>query len=190
MTVLIFDFFGVICNEIAPFVLPKYMSDEEAVRFKATVVEDTDLGVLSQAEMFERLGKIAGAPAKALEDEFWSHATIRPEMVTLIDDLRTRCRIGLLTNAIVPFVRQIFAKNDLERLFDTILISAEAHLTKPNPAFFRMMLEKMGVAAEDCVFIDDNPANIAGAAEVGIPGILFRSAEQVKIDLAERFGIR
>jgi putative hydrolase of the HAD superfamily len=189
MHTLIFDFFGVICNEIAPFVLPKYMNAEDAGRFKATVVEDTDRGILTQDEMFEHLGKIAGKPAKALEDEFWSYAIIRPEMVALIGDLKKRHRIGLLTNAVIPFVRQIFAKNDLEKLFDAILISAEVHLTKPNPAFFRMMLEKMHAAAGDCVFIDDNPVNLEGAKNAGIPGILFRSAAELQAELKERFDI-
>jgi putative hydrolase of the HAD superfamily len=189
MHTLIFDFFGVICSEVAPFVLPKYMSTEEAVRFKATVVEDSDRGILSQAEMFERLGKIADKPAQVLEDEFWQHAKIRPEMVALIEDLHVRYRIGLLTNAIIPFVRQIFAKNDLERLFDAILVSAEVHLTKPNPAFFKMMLEKMDAVAENCIFTDDNPVNVAAAADVGLSTILFRSAAQLKAELKERFNV-
>lgn len=177
MKAVVFDFFGVICSEIAPFVLPKYMSAEDAVRYKATIVQDADVGNITQDEMFARLGAIAHAPAKQLEEEFWSYVAINPGTVKLISDLRARYRVALLTNAIVPFVRQIMAKYDLEPLFDTLLVSAEEHLTKPDPAYYRRLLERMDVAAADAVFLDDNPVNLEGARSVGIKTILFTTPE-------------
>src|SRR5512142_62148 len=122
MQVVVFDFFGVICSEIAPFVLPKYMSQEAAIAYKATIVQDADLGAISQDEMFQRLSEIAGAPAERLVAEFWSYVKIDPDMVALIVELRKTYRIALLTNALTPFFRQIAAQNDLEKHFDLILV--------------------------------------------------------------------
>jgi putative hydrolase of the HAD superfamily len=187
--VIVFDFFGVICSEIAPFVLPKYMSAEEATHYKATIVQDADIGRISQAEMFERLGVIAHAPAQKLEDEFWSYVKIDPDTVALIEDLRKKYRVALLTNAIVPFVREIMARYDLERLFDTILVSAEEHMTKPDPAYFTLLCRKMGVAAGDCIFLDDNPVNLEGAKTAGLATVLFTGAPAARAELKTRFGV-
>lgn len=189
MKAVIFDFFGVICDEIAPFVLPRYMTVEESVRYKATIVDDADRGKISQAEMFEALGKIAHAPAAELESEFWKYVRLRPETVDLITDLKAAgYQMGLLTNAIVPFLRQITAKFALEPLFDTILVSAEEGLAKPDAAYFRRLLEKMQVDAKDAVFLDDNPVNIRGAESVGLNTILFTDAAAARADL-KKMGI-
>ena len=189
MQTIVFDFFGVICSEVAPFVLPKYMTEEDAVRYKATIVQDADLGFITQTEMFEKLAEIARAPAEQLENEFRSYVKIDPETVALIEALRNKYRVALLTNAIIPFVWQIMERHDLKRLFETILVSAEEHLAKPDPIFYSRLLDKMGIKAEDAVFLDDNPANIAGAEKVGMKGILFTSAAQARRELKERFGV-
>jgi HAD superfamily hydrolase (TIGR01509 family) len=186
---VIFDFFGVICSEIAPFVLPKYMSAADAVRYKATIVQDADMGTITQAEMFARLSEIAHVPAKQLEDEFWSYVKIDPATVALIERLRSRTKVALLTNAIVPFVRQIMARNDLARLFDAVAVSSEEHMTKPDPAYYRLLLSRMGIGPEDAVFVDDNPVNLAGAKNAGLEGLLFTSAAQTERELKDRFAI-
>ena len=183
MQVLVFDFFGVICSEIAPFVLPKYMSKEQAVAYKATIVRDADVGAITQDEMFRRLSKIARVSPDRLHDEFWSFVKIDPDMVSLIEQLRTRQRVALLTNAHTPFFRQIAAKYDLERLFEIILVSSEEGLAKPDPAFYRLMVERLGVAAGDCLFIDDNPENLQAARTVGMQALLFEGADKLKLDL-------
>lgn len=189
MPVLVFDFFGVICSEIAPFVLPKYMSAEAAVAYKATVVYDADLGRISQDEMLRKLAETTGASARKLEEEFWSCVRIDPEMVALIEQLRKQYRVALLTNAIVPFFRQITAQHDLERLFEVILVSSEEGMAKPDTAFFAHMIARLGVKGADCLFIDDNPVNLEGAETVGMKAVLFQSAAQLKQDLA-RNGVR
>ena len=105
-------------------------------------------------------------------------------MVKLIEKLRTRHRVALLTNALTPFFRQIAAKYDLERLFEIILVSSEEGLAKPDPAFYRLMVERLGVKAEDCLFIDDNEENLQAARSVGMDALLFKGAEKLKRDLA------
>lgn len=184
MLVLVFDFFGVICSEIAPFVLPKYMTKEQAVAYKATIVRDADTGSITQDEMFRRLSKIAHVPPEQLHDEFWSYVKIDPEMVALIEELRTRHRVALLTNALTPFFRQIAKKYDLERLFEIILVSSEEGLAKPDAAFYRLMVDKLGEKAGNCLFIDDNPENLEAARSVGMQALLFEGAGKLKRELA------
>ncbi len=184
MQVIVFDFFGVICSEIAPFVLPKYMSKEDAVAYKATIVGDADVGRITQDEMFAKLSKLAHAPPKQLEEDFWSFVRIDAEIVKLIEELRAKYRVAMLTNAIVPFFRQVTAKHDLERLFETILVSSEEGLAKPDPAFYTLLTERMAVRPEDCLFIDDNAVNLDGARAAGMKTLLFEGVEKLRRDLA------
>ena len=53
------------------------------------------------------------------------------------------------------------------RLFDGKLISCDVHTVKPCQRIYHLFTEKFSLNPEECVFIDDSPANVAGAAACG-----------------------
>ncbi len=57
--------------------------------------------------------------------------------------------------------------------FRDILVSGTEKLAKPDPAIYRLALERFGLAADEALFIDDRADNIAGAESVGIAGHVF-----------------
>lgn len=67
--------------------------------------------------------------------------------------------------------------------FDGIVISGMEGVIKPDPRIFRILCERYGVAPESAVFIDDVAANAAAASALGIHGIHFRSADQLRREL-------
>jgi len=70
--------------------------------------------------------------------------------------------------------------------FDFTVISGEIGLVKPNREVFDFLLEKTGRRAEECVFIDDSPANTAAARALGFDEIHFRSPRQLRDELMNR----
>ena len=56
-------------------------------------------------------------------------------------------------------------------------------MAKPDPAIFRLLLEKVGRAANECLLVDDAPQNIEAAKQLGLETILFRSPEQLRTEL-------
>ena len=69
--------------------------------------------------------------------------------------------------------------------FDGIVVSGEIGLIKPDARIYHHLLERFGLAAGDCVFIDDSAANVAGAEAVGITGLHFQSPEKLRRELGE-----
>ena len=67
--------------------------------------------------------------------------------------------------------------------FDGILLSGQVGVGKPDPAIFRLFLERFGLTAESTVFIDDSPANVAVARSLGIQALLFKDAAQIRLEL-------
>jgi 2-haloacid dehalogenase len=65
-------------------------------------------------------------------------------------------------------------------LFDGLHISGERGLCKPDTAFFEDMMQRFGFKAENALFIDDRPANIAGAQKTGIQSHLFATAPALR----------
>ena len=57
--------------------------------------------------------------------------------------------------------------------FDGIVVSGQEKLIKPDPKIFGILLERYGLNAGECIFIDDSPANIETAARLGFNTVLF-----------------
>jgi HAD superfamily hydrolase (TIGR01509 family) len=183
---VVFDFFGVICSEIAPIVLPRYMSDEAAVAYKADVVERADRGDITYFDTLVDLSRRIGVAPEVLDAEFRACAKIDPAMASLIESVRRRCKTALLSNAMRPFLGEVMEKHDLNRLFDAKVISYEERLTKPDPAIFRLMAARLGVPAEECFFTDDNAVNVEAARAVGMQAAQFTGVEALRRELAAR----
>ena len=70
--------------------------------------------------------------------------------------------------------------------FTYLTWSCELLTAKPDPAIYQHTLENLGVGAQEAIFVDDIPANIAAARALGIDGIQFTSVEQLRRDLEAR----
>ena len=68
------------------------------------------------------------------------------------------------------------------------LVSFQAHKTKPDPEMFTMFLERYGLDAGECIFIDDTAENVEAAIKLDFEGIVFTSYQQLAADLS-RFGV-
>jgi 2-haloacid dehalogenase len=107
--------------------------------------------------------------------------------VAILEELRDAgCELHALTNwsaETFPHARERFS---FLTWFESILVSAEVGLIKPDPAIFQLLLERIGRAPAECIYIDDNPKNVAGAASLGFDAIAFQSAAQLRDALGRR----
>ena len=70
--------------------------------------------------------------------------------------------------------------------FETILVSGEERMMKPEAQIFELLLARIGHPAERCLFIDDSAKNIEAAAALGFDAIRFEGAEKLKEALSSR----
>lgn len=59
-------------------------------------------------------------------------------------------------------------EGDVNDIFDRIFLSCEMHLRKPDKEIFRRVIGEAAICPEDTLFVDDNAANLAAAAQLGI----------------------
>ncbi len=180
---IIFDFFGVISSEVAPIWFGDRFPEEEAGRLKQEYLEPADRGDVSSAVLFASLSALSGEPAEEIERDFNSLAVIKRDTVGLIEKLKERYRVALLSNAMGDWLSGILEREDLYRLFDEMIISSEVRLTKPSPEIYKLLISRLGIAPSEAVFLDDNPTNAEAARAVGMHGIVFKNAEDAKNEL-------
>lgn len=68
--------------------------------------------------------------------------------------------------------------------FRDILVSGDENMVKPDPAIYRLLLERNGLVAGRCAFVDDSRANIAAAESVGLHAVHFTAPSTLARDLA------
>jgi putative hydrolase of the HAD superfamily len=88
---------------------------------------------------------------------------------------------GLLSNAWGDgYPRELFPE-----LFDVVVISTEVGMRKPEPRIFWHAADLLGLPPSACIFIDDIPANIAAAEQLGFAGVLHTAPDVTSERLAE-----
>ena len=187
--VVLFDFFGVIGHELSPVWFRRHFADEVADSVKYRLVDPGDLGQISEDEMFANISAETGVAAEQIRREWMDMVSINEKLVEFIKNARKSYPVYLLSNALSGFLREILDKNSLWELFDGVFISAELHLAKPDPEFFRECLKKIGVPAAEAVMIDDNAKNLEGARSVGIDTILFRDNESFEKEFRKYYSV-
>ena len=92
-------------------------------------------------------------------------------------------RTGLLSNS----WGNEYDRRDWHEMFDAVVISGEVGMRKPEPEIFELALDRIGLPAGECVFIDDLPHNIAAAAGAGLVGIVHRTFDETAGELEALF---
>ncbi len=93
-------------------------------------------------------------------------------------------RTALVTNNVIEFREHWRRLLPVDALFDAVVDSSEVGVRKPDPAIYRLALERVGgVAPERAVFLDDYPGNIDAATALGLSGV--RVTDDVARAIAE-----
>lgn len=111
----------------------------------------------------------------------------------MLDALKSNFRLFVLSNTNathIEWVRQYLLRehgiqNFEERFFEKVYYSHEVHLRKPDREVYEYVLNDSGLRAEELLFIDDNAANVAAAAELGIHSVLHNDGRDVSALLLE-----
>ena len=109
-----------------------------------------------------------------------------PGTAGLVSELAGHFELALLTDHGREWMAHIIAVHPFLSLFDHVFTSYDLGRIKTDPGTFDVVLHALGRAPGDCLFIDDNPANIDSARATGIDAILFESAAQLRAELAQR----
>lgn len=133
---------------------------------------------------------LAPAELAAFRRDFFAEDILDTALLAYVDRLRSAgYHLGLLSN-MADNARTLFGdKYGILSHFDSVTISSEEGIMKPDPAIFEIALARAGVAPAETVFVDDFVANVEGARRAGLLGIHFRNTPQVVAQLAVLTGV-
>jgi epoxide hydrolase-like predicted phosphatase len=197
MTTVISDFGGVLTTPLfaafAAFQDDSGISPEKlglAMREGLAAGEELPLfrlerGEISEDEFVERLedgleSVLGHRPhLHHFRQKFWGALHPNEEMIALMHELKASgLKMAMLTNNVREWEPLWRSMLPVDEIFEEIVDSAFVGCRKPEPRIYELTLERVGVAAESCLFIDDLAVNCEGAEAAGMSAVHFRDNEQ------------
>jgi len=145
-------------------------------------------GELTEEEFSECFGARLGVDDTTdLVNRLFAEMEPDQEMIEAVRSVRSAgVRTGLISNSwgAGRYDRSVFPE-----LFDGVVVSGEVGLHKPQPEIYELGAERVGVPAQECVFVDDLRENCEGAQAVGMTAVLHRGAERTLPELERLLGL-
>ena len=197
--VIVFDLGGVLINWDPRHLYRKVFDDEDEMeRFLAEVVTSEWNSRQDAGRRWEDGVALLSAQHPHLAGlisaywERWDEMLGGPidGTVAILASLRD---MGYELHALTNWSTQTFpiARERYEFLdwFETIVVSGEEKVIKPDSRIYEILLERIGRQPDDCIFIDDAPHNVATARQLGFDTIRFENPDQLRAELG-KLGVR
>ena len=151
--------------------------------FDSPIAQEAMHGRASSAEVWSWVCKhlkVGDESKNQLIHDFWSGDQLDRDLIEFIRQLKPRWKVGLITNAFPEIRVELEDRWQLTDVFDSIVVSAEEGITKPQPEIYQISLSQLKVSPSEAIFVDDFRENIAAATQLGMRAIHFVDPDRVK----------
>ncbi|MBN2567455.1 HAD family phosphatase [Candidatus Woesearchaeota archaeon] len=165
-----------------------YLGIDDRTFHRDEIVFDPDYnkGLTTIKDSFEKMF-VRRLSDKQLETltGFWTTTwTLDPGMAKLVASLRKRYRLAILSVSDEANSTKYKERGWYDG-FDPVVLSHEEGILKPDRRIYEITLERLGLPARECLFIDDQKKNVNAAERLGMHGILYTTLQNLIEDLKE-----
>ena len=178
---IIFDCFGVLYGGSLEALIA--MCAVDRVQQLRDINKQADYGYISGKEYIEHLAEVIGRPSEEIASIIRQKHVRNQPLIDYAMSLRPQYKVGMLSNISSGLMDPLFSPAERAEMFDAVILSYEETLTKPHPAIFELMAERIGLLPEECVMIDDLRPNCDGAEVAGMKSIWHSSNDGTKHEL-------
>jgi putative hydrolase of the HAD superfamily len=153
---------------------------------------ELEKGAITEGQFVTRLGdalrEVLGRPVELerFGEAFFRHLHPNDELFAFMRTLHGRgLRMAILTNNVREWEPLWRGMLPIDEIFDVVVDSGFVGLRKPDPAIYQLLLERLDLAPEATVFLDDLEINCDAARDLGMDAIHFRSNAQAIAELEE-----
>ncbi|WP_416484492.1 HAD-IA family hydrolase [Streptomyces sp. CL12] len=151
-----------------------------------------EVGEIDQTEWNRRTAALLGAHVAPdnLMGRAWAAVPPARRMAALARAAKSvGYRLALLSNSFGTHPFNPYEQAGIWELFDVHVISEQVRIAKPDPAIYELTLERLGLPAQACVFVDDHPRNLPPAEALGITTVLARDEAATVAELEALLGV-
>lgn len=154
------------------------------------LTRQADYGFISRAEYTAALMQLTSTSQDEIMSIITSSHTFNAPLADyIVSDLKTKYKIGMLSNVGRGWLQNFFDTNRLHDIFDEVVSSGDEGVVKPHPQMYELIAERLGYEPEECLMVDDLPENIAGADAAGMKGVVYGNLRDFIHDINEIIGV-
>lgn len=181
---IIFDCYNVLVDDGMPAFVEEHVQDAEAKRQIWEADDAVNLGEKTVLEFFEFLAKKADMTAEQVAQILDVNYVNQQLVEYIARELKPSYKLAILSNISGDILDDLIGK-DNRALFDVEALSYKVGAVKPQSAIYEYCLEQLGVAPEECVFIDDKEHYCEGARRMGMQAIHYKNFDDFTQKLRE-----
>jgi putative hydrolase of the HAD superfamily len=179
---VIFDFFGVLTFNMVE-VISAFEDREQIPRgtFLRAWVDQRgqdlfkrlELAEITQTDWNNGFAGLMGVAPEGLMARYLHDAFPAYQVIEVARQARTAgIKTAVLSNSLGREPYDPYAGFNLHGTFDTVVLSADHKVRKPDPVAFCLVLDQLGLTAGECLFVDDSEDNLEAAAAIGLTPVL------------------
>ena len=178
---VVFDCFGVLTTDAwLPF-KERYFGHDKSLFDQATDLnKQSDAGLIDYSVFIHEIASLANITDADVRQAVQNNVPNEP-LYDWIGCLKETYKIGMLSNASEDRLDLLFTPDHLA-LFDATALSYDTGFIKPHAQAYESIAERLDVALEDCVLIDDQERFCVAANDAGMHAIWYRSVGQTQDD--------
>jgi putative hydrolase of the HAD superfamily len=187
LTSSVLDAFAGFCSRegLPPGRVQEAFRDDPAARELLTGLE---IGAVSEKDFGIGIGRVLGVPPESLIDRLMADARPDPVMFGVVRAARAHgIATGLVSNS---WGLSRYDIEEMDDLFDGVIISARVGIRKPDPEMYRMGAAALDLEPAQCVYVDDLGGNLKPARALGMATVLHRDVPTTVTELSNLFGIQ
>lgn len=192
---LLFDFGRVISAQKPKRLFDRYESELNlppgtlnTIMFGSPLWQKALVGEIDMTAYWQAIGPqlnlYTPEAVQAFQNRYYLDETINPALLELLKLLVDHYQLAVVSNH-PPGLEQWLIAWDIRGLFDQVVCSGDVGVAKPDPAIFSLVLERLEVKPQECVFIDDTEEHVIASQNLGMRAILFTTAENLLGELTD-----
>lgn len=174
------DFFGVICSEVAPRWFAAHFEPQEAIELKDKYFNKVDLGEITMQETMALIARDYNLDEQQLASDWAKLFERQDAMIDRLRQLKNEYRMVLVSNAGKGVVEKVMDDFGINDIFEKRFISANYGIKKPDLAFYKLAIDSFGETFDKIYMIDDNESNLLHLPEIGVTPVLYRDVRDVE----------
>lgn len=181
---IIFDCFGVLATDAWLAFCDSLPKDTDFDQLRS-LNKAFDTGIIDQTTLTAEIEQLTGKRPPLIDAMQATELSKNTPLLMYIAELHKTHKIGLLSNISSDWITDKLLTTEERSNFDTMVLSYEVGMIKPDPRIYALTCGRLGVALNEAIMVDDRHDFVEAAKGQGMQGIEYRNFQTFKTELQQ-----
>lgn len=182
---IVFDVFGVLHPDTFWTLADTYLKEklDEHREELRSLVRKVDIGNITRDDLWQEFSILVGQTKDTIYQDLHDLGGLDKRLLKFVENNKGKYKFGIISNVGIGFIEQMFNEKPADYYFDSLVLSSEVGLVKPDVRIYQMSAKQLGCETNQCVFTDDRERFVEGAKEAGMEALHYTGYTKFMSDI-------